>query len=188
MSPLVGNANVMPRTNGTPNPTYLTSITVVLTLYPRALKRMRAYESLADVRPTVRNKPAGLVNTWYDVTTTPSPHQTPSPAHGYPYGQLTPHPTSQSYMGELASLPTPMQPRSIPMQVAEQFFPQQPYPPLDLPMTSPSMQDPSLSAPLAEPDDPFWISPIGPSPVHWESTASEIESVRTFFSSTSPPL
>ena len=46
-----------------------------LTVDLRTLKRTKTYKSFDDVRPTIRNKPSGLVNTWYDAATTPSPHQ-----------------------------------------------------------------------------------------------------------------
>ena len=39
------------------------SLYCILTIDPRVLKHMKAYESFDDVRPTIRNKSSGLINT-----------------------------------------------------------------------------------------------------------------------------
>ena len=80
-----------------------------LTMYPRTIKHTKAYESLADAHPTIWNKPSGLINTWYDIATTPSPHQTPTPQHGNLYNPS--HSVSWSHMDNEALFP-PLSPLS----------------------------------------------------------------------------
>ncbi|KAF9783793.1 hypothetical protein BJ322DRAFT_1109639 [Thelephora terrestris] len=58
---------------------------------PRALKRTKAYTSFNDIRPTIRNKPSGLVGNWSQVLT-----KAGSPLHRSPSSTLsTPSSSSQ---------------------------------------------------------------------------------------------
>ena len=151
----------------------------------RGLKRTKAYESLADVRPTVRNKPAGLVNTWYDITTTPSPCQTAPPSHNFSYNQhvnipTTPSPLpSHGYSSQHLLRPASWShvDEDVPMtQLAEPLFPQQPSIAADFPTVSPPFQHHSSPLPLGAPDNMIWASI--PFPVHHESMMSGVEQVK----------
>ena len=161
----------------------------MLTTGPSALKRTKTYESFEDVRPTVRNKPSGLVNTWYDITTTPSPYQTTAPQiHGHPSNSFAFYTPPQSYPDQSSSFPSLLstpQLQPTPMQPTESFFPVGPYMSMDVSTmgASPSTSDPSLSAPHTELDDPFWSLPAtGPPHVHWKSAVSEMKPVTISFS------
>lgn len=151
----------------------------MLTLSCRALKRQKAYESLADIRPTIRNKPTGLINTWYDVAISSSPHTPPMRRH--PHNQLVQRSTSQSYVDE-GTQPlsfAPPQPQFIPMQIDKPSFSQQQQLSMDFPAIFSPMQDPSLSAPVMNSANSFSISPISYSSMQWEGTVGEIQPVRS---------
>ena len=105
------------------------------TMHPRNLKRKKSYQSLADVRPTVQNKPSGLISNWYDVTTTSSPQQTPPPLHDYIHDPS--HPASQSYVDNQAQ----SSPRLLVLQ-------SQPAPTL---LLSPLSQSQAISTQIAKP-------------------------------------
>ena len=85
--------------------------------FPRSLKRTKAYESLNDLQPTIRNKPSGLVNYWPRVMsdTGPATARQPStsmlPAISPPTAELTvasPQLTSHPTIPTLDSLyPSP---------------------------------------------------------------------------------
>lgn len=142
-----------------------------LTANPRELKRTKTYASFGDVRPTIRNKPSGLANTWYDVATTSSPHRTSPHIHDYtpsPLAFYTPSPP-------FPSLPSASQPQLFSTQSVESFFPQAPHSPMDVSAVAamPSMPDSPLSASFTESDRSFWLPPTGPSSQRWESGVSE---------------
>jgi hypothetical protein len=51
-------------------------------LYDRALKRSKAYSTIEDVRPTLRNKPSGLKADWHSTVSKPSlPRKQASKSH-----------------------------------------------------------------------------------------------------------
>jgi len=147
----------------------------VLTIDLSTLKRTKMYESFSDTRPTVRNKPSGLVNTWYDIATTPSPHQTAPQVHGYPPNLLMPYTPSPPF----PSLPPTAQRRSVSTQSTESFFPEGPRTSMDFSpmMTTPSMPSPSL----ADPDQSFWFPSANPPPGHWEDVLGEMKLVMVPF-------
>lgn len=164
----VGSGRAVSGTHGS-FPSVLRSC-CILTLYLSALKRTKAYESLTDVRPTIRNKPAGLVNNWYEAATTPPPPQTSPPMHSYAHDPFMLHPMSQSHMGESSqfSLHQPFgQFQPIPTQVAGSLFSQ----PVDpMPLT------------FAGPDNSPWAHPVNPSLVRRENTVNEMEQARNSLS------
>ena len=167
---------------------YTGSLHHVLTIDPRALKHTKTYASFGDIRPTIRNKPSGLANTWYDITTTPSPRQTPLQVHGYLPNPLVFYNSSRSCLDQsppFSSLPSMAQPQPISMQSTDPFFPSVP---MDLSTMTmlPPMPNPGLSAPFTRPDDLFWFSPVGPSPTWWEDAASEVKPVTITFRPTAP--
>jgi len=170
------------------NPRYVVSGTLslycILTIDPRALKRMKAYESFDDVRPTIRNKPSGLINTWYDITTTPSPHQIAPQIHGYSPNPPSFYTPPQPYMDQnppLLSLPSTQLP--IPVQFAEPSFPWVPHTSMEISamMTSPLMSDLPPPAPSHESNNIFWFPSADPSHVRWENTVSGMNPVTIFF-------
>ena len=71
----------------------------------RALKRTKAFTALTDTRPTIRNKPSGLVNSWPRLLADASPtvyHRSPtltmSPASSStPAHSLVPSPSPSSW-------------------------------------------------------------------------------------------
>ncbi|KAF9779590.1 hypothetical protein BJ322DRAFT_1113390 [Thelephora terrestris] len=117
---------------------------------PRGLKRTKTYASFNEVRPTIRNKPSGLVNNWRQVTTktnTPLRHRsstpmlsTPSsiPMHSTPLSTpvlSTPSPSSQVFTPSSSSqalsplMSTSWQQDSFPtMSNATLFDPMMPAP------------------------------------------------------------
>jgi len=170
---LVGRGLENSITNGTWCQMQSSSITY-LPLIISALKRTKTYESLNDTRPTLRNKPSGLVNTWYDIAATPSPHQIAPQVRGYPPNPLTPYTPSPS--SSFPSLPSTMQRRSVSTQSTESFFPQGPHASMDF---LPMMATPNPS--LAEPDQSFWVSPTDTPSGHWGSGVGEMKLVMTSF-------
>ena len=158
----------------------------VLIVDCRALKRTKTYESFGNVHPTIRNKPSGLVNTWYNVTTTPSPHQTAPQVHGHPPNPLAFYTPSQSRMDQ--SPPFPSHPLMAQFQPTSIQSTRPPHMSMDIPaMTAPpSVLDPALSAPFTESDDSFWFPPAGPSRVRWESAVNEMNPVTISFPPTMP--
>ena len=147
-----------------------------LTARPRNAKRAKSYPSHADTRPTVRNKPSGLVNTWYDIATTSSPQQSPPALHDYMFNPS--YPASQSHVGDgaqfsLSPLSPLSQPQSVPAQITE-LLPQRFNEPADrfatpLPQRLHVPSDPLMAASPSPPfashsthDDPFWVPPTPP--------------------------
>jgi hypothetical protein len=68
----------------------------------RALKRTKAYASFNNVRPTIRNKPSGLVGNWSQVLT-----KAGSPLHQSPPSALSTRSSSSSSSSQLLS-PSPL--------------------------------------------------------------------------------
>ena len=170
------------------NPRYVVSGTLslycILTIDPRALKRMKAYESFDDVCPTIRNKPSGLINTWYDIATTPSPHQIAPQIHGYSPNPPSFYTPPQPYMDQnppLLSLPSTQ--LLIPAQFAEPSFPRVPHTSMEISamMTSPLMSDPPPPAPSHESNNIFRFPSADSSHVRWESAVSGMNLVTIFF-------
>ena len=75
----------------------------------RALKRTKAYSTLEDVRPTLRNKPSGLKADWHGVVKPRAPYQSPSPDlddldHTSLMLAISPPPSSSSSYGDIVPL------------------------------------------------------------------------------------
>lgn len=160
------------------------SLYCILTIDPRVLKHMKAYELFDDVRPTIRNKPSGLINTWYDITTTPSPHQMAPQIHGYSPNPPLFYTPPQPYMDQsppLLSLPSTQLP--IPAQFAEPSFPWILHTSMEISAmpTLPLMSDPPLPTPSRESNNIFQFPSADPSHVCWESAVSGMNPVTIFF-------
>ena len=132
-----------------------------LTVFP--MKRTKAYESSAEVRPTIRNKPSGLIDTWYDVAVTPSPRQTLPPPHNYMYDPSRPHPAPQLHdQTYFPSLSPPSQSPPIPAQITK-TLPQQFHTSADpTTLTLPSVQHRSPFVLPTTSENSFWVPPISP--------------------------
>ena len=168
------NANIVLRTQGMSR---LDSAPIsTLTARPRNVKRTKSHPSLADNRPTVRNKPSGLVNTWYDIATTSSPQQSPPALHDYMFDPS--YPASQPHVDDRAQFSlSPLSPLSQPQPVSSHVtepLPQRLNAPADrfatpLPQRLRVASDPLMAASPSLPftshsthDDPFWVPPAAP--------------------------
>ena len=151
------------------NPRYaaLQNASTILIFYlSRSLKRTKTYSSFNEVRPTIRNKPSGLVNNWPRILAKPgpAPHRRVSPLTPSTPSSSTPSSSTQVFSATPSPLtpywqpqPSPITPNSDSFDLSFDSFMSAPDTTTPFPSQPPSPFDQYLSMQSYQPiNDPPW--------------------------------